>query len=500
MGLLVSWLWIDCLCIIQNSKDDWIREAMMMSQIYQNAAVNVSADSGMDPRAGCFAQRDPADIVPLEIHGPQLSQSWTVLPHPNVLFDWMRTAPSFHRAWIHRERQLARRVLHFTCKEVIWECCGTEGTSFASEMLPGGAPFEHGLFNSDHKYQIGRLQQGLIKGAEESYATWNDICERLSEKSLTKPSDMPIVLSGLAKDFQNWLPEDEYIAGLWRSTLPQSLLWHTRRFKPDDMSSIAPSWSWLSTGCAVKLANRSRVEKKSCLAEILNIFTKPEYQNPYGPVKRSILEVKGMLRHIRIFLTKSSSPFNLSVLDYEGSNERVRAIGPSWNKIWGDRCLLELDNGPSDPVLDCFALFVTMDQLRDTESSREIACLLLQHRGKKKGTKFTRIGTLVLHDLFGLKMRYRVRGKSIDEDVWEGMRERIQIAQDAIVEEKKEKRTREEERDQRETVPEDATSDMTSDALQQPPLQGVDALYRFDDEICHIDNLERLTPQIITIV
>ena len=97
-------------------------------------------------------------------------------------------------------------------------------------------------------------------------------------------------------------------------------------------------------------------------------------------------------------------------------------------------------------------------------------------------------------------MRYRVREESIEEGAWEGMKKRIQTAQDAMVEAEKKKRTREEERDQREIVPEDATSDMTSDAPQQPPLQGVDALYQFDDGICYTDNLERLTPQIITIV
>ena len=473
---------------------------MMMSQIYQNAAVNVSADSGMDPRAGCFVQRNPADIIPLEIHSPQLSQSWTVLPHHRFLFDWMKTAPSFSRAWIHRERQLARRVLHFTCKEVVWECCGTGGTSFASEMLPGGAPFKRGLFNSDHKYQIGRLQQGLIKGTEESYATWNDICEHLSEKSLTKPSDMPIVLSSLAKDFERWLPEDECIAGIWRSTLPQSLLWHRREFKSDDMTSIAPSWSWLSTGCAVRLANRCYLEKKSCLAEVLNIFTKPKYQNPCGSVKSSVLEVEGMLRHIRISPTESSSVFDLSVLDHEGSNERVRAIGPSWNDYWGNWCTLNLDSISKDPVLDCFALLITMHQWKDVESCREIECLLLQRCGTKKGTKFTRIGTLILYDLFGLKMRYRVREQSIDKDAWEGMRKRIQIAQAPIFEAEKNKRTREEERDQSEIDAKDATSDMTSDAPQPPPLHGVDALYQFDDEIGDTDNLERLAPQIITIV
>lgn len=93
-------------------------------------------------------------------------------------------------------------------------------------MLPGGAPFKYNAFNSDHKYQIGKLQQGLAESAEETYATRNDVCERLSEKSLTVPADMPIVISGLAQDFAHMLPNDEYIAGLWKSTLPHSLLWH----------------------------------------------------------------------------------------------------------------------------------------------------------------------------------------------------------------------------------------------------------------------------------
>ena len=495
-GLPVSWLWIDCLCIIQNSKDDWLHEAMMMSQIYQNAAVNVSADVGVDPRAGCFVQRNPADISPLKIHCPQLPQSWTVLPRPNFLFGWMTTNQSFSRAWIHRERQLARRVLHFTDKEMVWECCGIEGTSFASEMLPGGVPFKQGWFDSDHKYQIGRMQQGLIKGTEETYATWNDICERLSAKSLTKPSDMPIVLSGLVSDFAHLLPTDKYIAGLWRSTLPQSLLWHTRRSKPQNLNYIAPSWSWLSTGCAVTLANRSQMTKKVSVAKILSISQKADYQNPYGPVKSGVLEVEGILRSIRLCFEDQSEMFDLSVLDHEGSNERMRAIGPYWNEYWGKKCTLELDTVPQDPLLDCFALFIMVHQWKDSESCRDIACLLLQRCGKKGG-KFTRVGTLVLNDLYGLKMRYKMR-KKFSEDAWEGMRRRIQIAQDSIIEAEK-KRTQEKERDQSDVAVEDATDDTTSDTTREP-LQGVDALYQYDEEISYVDGLERLAPKIVTIV
>ena len=495
--VLVDWLWIDCLCIIQDSREDWLREATIMSKVYQNAAINVSADSGTDSRAGCFVQRNPAEISPLKISSPQLSQSWEVLPDPHFLFQWMRTTPSFTRAWIHRERQLARRVLHFTDKELIWECCGIEGTAFASEMLPGGAPFKRGLFNSDHKYQIGRLQQGLTKGAEETYATWNDICEHLSGKSLSKPSDMPIVLSGLAKDFANLLPTDKYIVGLWHSTLPHGLLWHTKTFKPKKLEFIAPSWTWLSTGCAVSLANRSDIMAKHSVAEVANISTTAEYGDPYGSMKESVLEMKGIIRHIRIAFKARSSVFDLSVLDDDTSDERVRAIGHSWDKPSGDRCILELDALPRGPVWNCFAVFITIQQWKDTESCRDIACLLLE-RCNSNGSKFIRIGTLVLHDMYGLKMRYETP-KDLDEDVWEEIRQDIISAQDPIIETEK-KRRQIEDGDASVTDAGNAVASMNLESRRQP-LQGIKALYQFDDdETSRTHGLRKLAPQIVSIV
>ncbi|EEU36127.1 uncharacterized protein NECHADRAFT_53005, partial [Fusarium vanettenii 77-13-4] len=38
-----SYLWIDSLCIIQDSKEDWLREAALMGKIYKNAACNIAA-------------------------------------------------------------------------------------------------------------------------------------------------------------------------------------------------------------------------------------------------------------------------------------------------------------------------------------------------------------------------------------------------------------------------------------------------------------------------
>lgn len=163
----MRWLWIDSLCIKQDSTEDWSREASLMSETYANALLNISADSGADSDAGCFVDRNPLDIKTMAFTANNIRMSWYLTPKPRHFFRWMERAPSFSRAWIHRERQLARRILHFTRKEVVWECCGTEGRGFASETFPGNAPFKQ-TFNLDNKYQIGRLMQTLTQDHEET--------------------------------------------------------------------------------------------------------------------------------------------------------------------------------------------------------------------------------------------------------------------------------------------------------------------------------------------
>nr|XP_036580365.1 eukaryotic translation initiation factor eif1a-like protein [Colletotrichum truncatum]KAF6788277.1 eukaryotic translation initiation factor eif1a-like protein [Colletotrichum truncatum] len=57
----VRYLWIDCLCIIQDSTDDWEAEAPMMRQVYANSACNVAASASNDPDGGLFRAREPRD-------------------------------------------------------------------------------------------------------------------------------------------------------------------------------------------------------------------------------------------------------------------------------------------------------------------------------------------------------------------------------------------------------------------------------------------------------
>lgn len=55
----ISYIWIDSLCIIQNSQADWRYEASLMSDVYKYALFNISATAATDDTGGCFSLQVP---------------------------------------------------------------------------------------------------------------------------------------------------------------------------------------------------------------------------------------------------------------------------------------------------------------------------------------------------------------------------------------------------------------------------------------------------------
>lgn len=43
------YLWIDCLCIIQDSEEDWLRECALMGEIYAGASLTIAAEGSSSP-------------------------------------------------------------------------------------------------------------------------------------------------------------------------------------------------------------------------------------------------------------------------------------------------------------------------------------------------------------------------------------------------------------------------------------------------------------------
>ena len=67
-ALGLQYIWIDALCIIQDSQDDWQVESAQMCNIYSNSFCNIAATASVDGSGGLFRQRDIThSIRPLSV-------------------------------------------------------------------------------------------------------------------------------------------------------------------------------------------------------------------------------------------------------------------------------------------------------------------------------------------------------------------------------------------------------------------------------------------------
>jgi hypothetical protein len=292
MGL--KYLWIDSLCIIQDSEEDWKRESRRMGDYYWYAYFNIAASDASDPTKGCFRARNPASAkgckVDISFPGKLCEQVTTahLIPLINDDCDWRSKVNSCldPRGWILQERILAARTLFYGRFQLSF-CCAVED---ASESVEQGRLF----FSSSRKGQrnerdqIFREIQSSLRGPaygpqsrlwiivqpkptkthpnwEAEYLQypksktelrlcnqWLQLVEQYSALELTVPTDKLYAISGLAALFSGKLKVSS-CAGMLCSDFRRSLLWRVEDGNPHSAyrlePALAPSWSWASIKC-----------------------------------------------------------------------------------------------------------------------------------------------------------------------------------------------------------------------------------------------------------
>jgi len=124
--LSFRYLWIDALCIIQDSEEDWQKEAAVMDRVYANAALTISCADSANSWSGIFVQRKRQRSIPL--HLPAYSDLRLQDLHVSVLEDSKDVYSDLEesvvngRAWTLQERLMSRANLHFMNEALIWEC------------------------------------------------------------------------------------------------------------------------------------------------------------------------------------------------------------------------------------------------------------------------------------------------------------------------------------------------------------------------------------------
>ena len=56
-ALDIPYLWIDSLCVTQDSQEDWAIESSRMADVYRNATLTVAASSATDPNPSLYSDR-----------------------------------------------------------------------------------------------------------------------------------------------------------------------------------------------------------------------------------------------------------------------------------------------------------------------------------------------------------------------------------------------------------------------------------------------------------
>jgi hypothetical protein len=145
--LRYRYLWIDSLCIIQDSILDWERESVKMNTVYANAVLNISADAAADSSEGIFESSNRKIDGRAPFFTPS-RQNYSRIPVRSQksglkstlcasLWHGDEFADNDHiggRGWVLQEAVLSHRRLRYTSSGIAWSCARVP--SFCDETRP----------------------------------------------------------------------------------------------------------------------------------------------------------------------------------------------------------------------------------------------------------------------------------------------------------------------------------------------------------------------------
>ncbi|MCJ1311808.1 hypothetical protein MMC25_005481 [Agyrium rufum] len=325
-----KYLWIDSLCIIQDSHGDWTREAGQMQRYYKHAILTINADSAAGDHEGFLSHARQSDrdafCIPFKANGLGPCQAYIRKSFRNSL--WHEESPLSQRAWTLQEDLLSPRTIHYNAGELNWEC--QKHRIVESDATPLGtddAAFS--VLNKRHflKPETAAEDPLVIRypgfryhfqPLERWYILFEDYCRR----EITFNSDRLPAIAGLARELSQQ-GSLTYMAGLWKEDLHTSLAWSVDSRGESVEKYLAPSWSWASLkinvhwGSNVYPAFELYGKVRNWLpdlelphAECLDYSLGLEGDDPYGRLRSGRLRLKGRMLSFADWAGKSPTHFN----------------------------------------------------------------------------------------------------------------------------------------------------------------------------------------------
>lgn len=247
------YIWIDSLCIIQDSDQDWHKEANTMLKVYKHALFNIAATASTSSFGGLFQERDPQFVQSeaLDVDTEAIKGRFHLVDQ-GYFTQAVDKAPLNLRSWVTQERMLSPRIAHFASEQVIWDCAELT----ACESLPHGTTAWSGYGARPMTFgcKQGSSLLSPSQTVDEGIGQWGTIVNTYSACGLTMLGDKLIAISGVANYLRDEL-KMEYCVGLWRPKMEIQLAWVVQSLQGDrpPRNDLAPTWSWASVNGAVHL-------------------------------------------------------------------------------------------------------------------------------------------------------------------------------------------------------------------------------------------------------
>ncbi|TVY80952.1 hypothetical protein LSUE1_G004391, partial [Lachnellula suecica] len=337
----LQYLWIDSLCILQDSPNDWEVESSLMGKVYSHCFCMLAAAAAKNCHEGLFPI-----LSELPLLGNDRAQNIPDDPFVLIKPDYPGWDQLFDRSllnergWTLQERELSPRVLYFNKQTILFECKEARGGERGESL--DASPWSHSRASNQvlfsklllHTYSstiaaraLDPVAEGEMDGTafhstiQKRYKAWREMVQGYSKRELSVVSDKLPALSGLASEFSSLL-NDQYIAGLWKGDIIAGLCWNCE-FKGRNyygrQADYGPSWSWAemiapvtyenlhqyvlyrndSTRQVVERTTKARVlstEPGWIDPTLLDYSVEPEGKDPNGTLLSAYLFFQGQIR------------------------------------------------------------------------------------------------------------------------------------------------------------------------------------------------------------
>ena len=242
----IRYVWIDSLCIVQDSKHDWESEAAKMAEIYSRAYFTLArqcddscgtpvtrlSEESIDKKIDVALEGLDVELVYVRYRVPHLAVGSSSLDEHFLLNT---------RGWIYQERLLSSRVVHYTNREIVWEC---NETTVCQCKQPTEA---HREYKRLHAQALDLVSPPSNADLTKIATRWRCMVSEYTWLNLTMEKDRLAAFQGCAMQVAH-RREGRYLFGLWEDSLLHDMLWvvpsgATQR----SLAHLStPSWSWAS--------------------------------------------------------------------------------------------------------------------------------------------------------------------------------------------------------------------------------------------------------------